>query len=191
MLNGALWVGTVINGHLILPLSVSLPLCFSLWLIIISHIPSVPSEHWGLWALVCSNFPHRFPSFLAHPRILLSPLSSCYPVSVCLCHPSSFFPSNMLCPPPCCCPCLSPPECRIAGFQMNERLDSMKRMMAQLNVPLRNAPLCCGVFWPQLRLQSSPCYGGLRLSCGDFTLLVLSTISSSATRHLNKTLVKS
>lgn len=67
-------------------------------------------------------------------------------------------------------PCLStaaplrppaPAECRL---EMNERPDSVERRMGLLNVPLRNAPLCCGVFWLQLRLES--CVVGLVWSAG-------------------------
>lgn len=143
-------------------------------------------------ALVCGYFPHPLPPSLSHP---VFPFHYCLPVTLFL-STSVTLPafSLQICsaPPPGCCPPLSPPGCRIVELKMNERLDSMRRMMAQLNVPLRNASLCCGVFLLQLELESI-CGGSRLVDFGlayrDSTLLSCpSATGPTNTCPLNNTL---
>lgn len=104
----------------------------------------------SLSAEACWRLFVAIPLVVSPPLLFFCfPLHHCLPVtpvfSLRLCPSAKFFTSNALRPAPRCGPPLSPPECRITELKMNERLGSVKRMMSQLNVPLRNAPLCCGV----------------------------------------------
>lgn len=134
----------------------SCPLSFFLWFIIISHIPSVLSEHWGLSALVSGLFFSRCIPFL-----FSSPPSSQFYDCPSVALGQLFHFRYTLCPALLLLSSVSfriTEYNRITELRMNEKMDSVKQMMAQFN-----ALWCCGVWQAWFVLQGISPAGPIHL----------------------------